>query len=150
MTFSLVTKKDSCIETDIIVSTDHLDIFIDSLRKVGFKNKNKTSEVTSQYKLKLSIDTFYFFKTIDGDSLFKFIYKYELTNKNNRVFRHLQTEFVTERQKVKDGIKNKSFELRADKIIGTTIIDISITSLDIYNVNKKAQFQSGTTYGFFL
>ncbi len=149
-TFSLVTKKDSCILTDIIISSDHVDIFIDSLKKVGFKKWNKDVEVTREYSIKLSIDTCYFFKTIDGDSLFKFVYKYEVTDKNSYVFKHFQTEFVTERQKVMDGIKNKNFEFRADRILGTTIVDISITSIDIYNVNKKAQFQSGTTHSFFL
>ena len=136
--------------TYVTIPFDHLEIFLDSIKKVGFRKWKGNIEVTQQYNFKLSIDDSRFFKTIDGDSLFKFMYKYEVTDKKNRVFKHFQTEFVTERQKVLDGIQNKSFEFRADKILGTTIIDISITSLDIYNVNKKAQFLSGTTYGFFL
>ncbi len=149
-TFSLVTKKASCILTNIIITSNHLNFFIDSLKKVGFKESNKKLEVTQEYSIKLSIDTCHFSKTIEGDSLFKFVYKYEVTDKNNVVFKQFQTQFVTERQKAIDSIRDKKFEFRAGKILGTTIVHISITSLNIYNLNKKAQFQSGTTYGFFL
>ena len=148
--FTLVTKTDKCIESEVMTNIDNLDLFLDSLKKCGFQKWKNETDVSKYYKCSITIDTLYFFKTINTDSLFKFIYKYEITDLENKIVKHYHTEFVTDKQKVFKGINNKSYTFRADKINGTSIIDISISSTEIYNVDRQAIFQGGTVSGFFM
>ncbi len=148
--FTLVSKTDKCIEIEVVTHIDNLDYFLDSLKKIGFQKWKNETDVSKYYKCSITIDTSYFFKTINSDSLFKFIYKYEITDQDNKIVKHYKTEFVTDKQKVFNGVNNKSYTFRAYKVNGTSIVDISISSTDIFNVNKYAIFQDGTVYGFFM
>ena len=125
-------KKDSCEILKIRVSRERENVFIDSLKKIGFKGKLSRVNKKSEYSVSLRLVSFSFDKLGDTDSIFKFIYKVTLKNlkSNNSQTIYAKTT-NTQKQKVLDGFATKTGYKFTDivEIKGTGIIMVDLYSV---------------------
>jgi hypothetical protein len=108
--FQLITKKnDSCEILKIRVSFEHERVFLDSLKKNGFKDKIHYLDKNTKYTANLELATISFDKVGDTDSIFKFTYKITLKDlKTNNLKTKYASNITSKKQKVLNTFATKT------------------------------------------
>jgi len=142
-TFTLITKRKTCVSQPIIFFGSNYNQLIDSLKANGWTQSVKYRMDNGRFEQNIELKNITFKEiTFSGDSLFQFIYQIAITDtKLNLSQAQLDTLYGTEKQNVLDAFAIKSYEFEPVRIQkGTGIILVYIVSPALFNVWKEAMY----------
>ena len=151
--FCLYTKKqDHCEKQNIIIADSLTDKFIDSLKKVGFKNNFKLLNQKDIFKVSIELTSVKFHEIRDKDSAFKFTYNVTLTNLKSKVSQTIKDSICcrVQKQKVLQAFKLNQYKVSSiNEVKGTSIIIVDLYSEELYTPENSTNIFAPTRWLYF-
>jgi hypothetical protein len=151
--FYLYTKKqDHCEKQKITIADSLTQKFIDSLKKVGFKNNFKLINQKDVFKVSIELASMTFHEIRDKDSAFKFIYNVTLTNLKSNNSQTVKDSICcrVEKERVIQAFKLNQYKISSiNEVKGTSIIIVDIYSEGLYTSENSINVFAPTKWLYF-